>query len=114
MAALTPSRASFDSAKSSDHSGAGASYATLGGTFNFPSFIMIITSSFDMSVWLSMDGSTDQILVLPTSSLTIDLSGTKLAKVKVSFALGTQFYLKQGPDGAPTTGDISISTIYAG
>lgn len=107
-------KATFAEAQVSDHTGAGASYAILGLPSDVPAHLLIITSTFNQSVFLSTDGSTDMILMPGGgATLTIDVSGNKQGTAKLSLPSGTQFYLKQGPDGAPTSGDISISAIYA-
>ena len=111
MTTATPIRAAFEPSKTA--SSAGASYVALGTALAYSAQALIITSSFDKSIWVSTDAASDYILVIATSSLTIDVSGNKQGSGRLAFPLGTQFSIKQGPDGAPTTGDISITAIYA-
>ena len=104
-------KAALESAKSSDHTGAGAAYAALGSALSHSAVGLIVSSTFDESVWLSTDGTNDMILV-PTGVITLSIASNKQGISLLSFPVGTQFYLKQGPDGAPTTGDIAISVLY--
>lgn len=113
MSTSTPARAALEAAQSATHAGAGASFVALGSPLPHAAQSLIITSSLDMSSWISTDGTTDMLLVLMASSLVLDVSSNKQAAGRLAFPKGTQFYLKQGPDGAPTTGDISITAIYA-
>tara|TARA_Y100000034_G_scaffold103986_1_gene130173 strand:+ start:807 stop:1037 length:231 start_codon:yes stop_codon:yes gene_type:complete len=74
---------------------------------------MVITSTFDTSVWLSTDDTNEQLLIPSGASLVIDVGGNKQQISSLAFAIGTQFYLKQGPDGAPSSGDIALTPIFA-
>ena len=105
-------RANFEAAKSTDHTGVGAAYAVLGAVSSFPTQMIFISSSLDTSAWLSIDGSTDMILILASSSVSLNVSGNKQGTGKLAFAAGTQFYIKEGPDGAPSSGDLSLTMIY--
>ena len=101
----------FGTVQGDDHTGAGASYAALGSPTSNPSYAIVISSSYDTSVFLSIDGSTDHIFVPPSMMKRIDFGSNKEGTGKYILRLGTQFYLKQGPDGAPTTGDLYISFL---
>jgi len=106
-------KATFAEAQVADHTGAGAAYAAIGSPSDVPAHLLLITSTFNQSVFLSTDGTTDMILVPGSGGvITLDVSSNKQGTAKLSIPSGTQFYLKQGPDGAPTSGDISISAIY--
>jgi hypothetical protein len=113
MTVSLPIKAAFEAVKTAAHTGAGASYATVGTALAHPAYALIITSSFDKSVWLSTDGTNDYILIRATSDVVIDIGSNKQGTALLSLPTGTQFYLKQGPDGAPTGGDIGITPLYA-
>ena len=49
-----------------------------------------------------------------TSVIEIGFSENKQNTGRLQLPSGTQFFFKQGPDGAPTSGDIFISFIIAG
>lgn len=104
-------RVGFDTAQGDDHTGAGASYLALGTATTNPVYAIIISSSYDNSVFLSIDGTNDHIFVPPSMMKRIDFGANKEGTGKYLLPTGTQFYLKQGPDGAPTTGDLYISFL---
>lgn len=101
----------FSAAQGDDHTGAGAAYVALGTATSSPAYAIIISSSFDKSIFLSIDGTTDHIFVPPAMMKRVDFGANKEGTGKYILHKGTQFYLKQGPDGAPTTGDLYISFL---
>lgn len=109
-------RAAFTAAIGDDHTGAGAAYAALGSATTQVAQALIISSTFDNSVFLSLDGSDDHIFVPAATDspvvFNIDFSSFKQGTGKLGLGKGSQFYMKQGPDGAPTAGDLYISVIY--
>jgi hypothetical protein len=124
MSASTLLKADFETAKTSSYTGVGAAFAPLGTPLAFPAQSIIITSTLkhggggggggsgqDRCCWISTNSSENKILVPGNCVLVIDVSD-KLATGKISFPKGTQFYVKQGPDGAPSSGNISITTVY--
>ena len=113
MSVATPNRAAFETAKLADHSGVGAAFAAIGSALSHNAQAIIISSSLNTSCWISTNATDNQLLVITADSIVIDVSGNKQGTGRLSFPKGTQFYVKQGPDGAPASGDISISTIYA-
>jgi len=113
MTTATPIRAALETAKTSDHTGVGAAYATLGSSLSASAHSLIISSSLDKSCWISTDLTNNKILIISGTSLSIDVSGNKQGSGQLAFPKGTQFYVKQGPDGASSTGDISLTAIYA-
>lgn len=112
MSSPTQIKAAFETVKTAAHTGAGASFAALGTAFSNNPVALIITSSFDETVWLSTDGTNNQILVPATSSFTINFGSNQQGTGYLSLPKGTQLYIKQGPDGAPSDGDIGVTAIY--
>jgi hypothetical protein len=118
MGQPTQIKAQLEAAKSSDHTGVGAAYSPLGSPLSNAAQSLIITSTFNdgagnpISVWISTDGATDQLLVPGYQFSPLAISANKQSTGMLSFAKGTQFYIKQGPDGAPAGGDFSLTAIY--
>lgn len=112
MSTPTQIKATFLAARTDDHTGAGAAYAALGTPISVSSLLLIISSTYDKSVWFSTDGSTDMILIPALTVVQIDIAGNKQGDGRLSFPSYTQIYIKQGPDGAPTTGDIAVTAMY--
>ncbi len=106
-------KASFGEAIISDHTFPGANYVIFGSSLREEALSFIITSTLDKSIFLSTDGLFDMILVPPGSVLPIEGAANKQGTAKLSFPKGTQFFIKQGPDGVPATGDLSISILHA-
>lgn len=113
-------KAKFESAKTAAHTGVGAAFAALGTPLANPAQILLITNTCNdgsgnpISVWLSIDGSTNQFLIAGDQQIEINVASNKQAASQLAFPKGTQFYVKQGPDGAPAAGDISVTSIYGG
>lgn len=118
MAVSTQIKAKLETAKTVTHAGVTGAFLAIGTPLSAPAQCLIITSTLSASsvavtAWLSLDGTNNQIMVVGGSSLVIDVSGNKQGTGSLSFAKGEQFYVKEGQDGAPDAGDISITTIYA-
>lgn len=111
MGATDSVKATFLEAISGDHTDAGAAYAALGSALSAASSAFILSSSFNQTVWLSTDGTTDNILVIPDTCVTISIAANKQSQNQLAIPKGIQFYLKQGPDGAPSSGDIAITPL---
>lgn len=107
-------RAQFLPVVGADNTGAGVAYAALGSPITESPVSMVIASSYDESVFLSIDGTNDHIFVPVDSIIEIGFSENKQNIGRLQLPTGTQFFLKQGPDGAPTIGDLFISFIFAG
>ncbi len=106
-------KAVFSPAQYSDPSGAQASYALYGDPTTGPVHIMLINTSFDNSVYLSTDGVTDMLLVPSGNGIfSIDFGANKEGTSKLALPVKTQMYLKQGPAGAPTSGEIVVTFVY--
>lgn len=101
----------FEIAQGDDHTGAGAAYVALGTPTSNPVYAIIIASSYDKSIFLSIDGTNDNFFIPSNKMERIDFGSNKQGTSKFLLPSGTQFYLKQGPDGAPTTGDLYISFL---
>jgi hypothetical protein len=100
-------RAALGTDKVASHKKVSPDYTPLGGPIeSLVSTVMIITS-FNKSICLSLDGEKDMLVISRVNSpVTIDISLNR-----EFFPIGTQFYLKQGPEGPPTNGDIAIYII---
>lgn len=119
MTVATLIKATFSTAQTVSHTGAGASFSALGNPLSEPAQEIIVSSTFNdgqgapISCWISIDGINNHILVPGNKVFPIDISSNKQGTGKFALPKGTQFYVKQGPDGAPTAGDLSITTLYA-
>jgi len=117
----TKIRAKFGTAFGTDHTGVGASYALL-GTLSTSALALYVSSSLNDTCFLSFDGVNDHLFIgsgggggANAASIleTIDIGANKQDNGRLEIAKGTSVYVKQGPDGAPSAGDIYISYMYA-
>ena len=100
MSVATKKRALFLTAIGDDHTGAGAAYAALGSPTTQPVEMIVINSTFDTPVFLSVDGSNDHIFMPvnapgESTSFTINFSESKQNDGKLQLPARTQFYMKQ-------------------
>lgn len=105
-------KAAFETLIGGDHTSAGATYAALGSPTTQIGQALIISSTLNQSIFLSINGSDDHIFVPGGVSIFVNLAANKQGTAKLGLPKGTQFYAKEGPDGAPGSGDIYISVIY--
>ena len=106
-------KAAFLPAASGSHTVVTGSYAVLGDAFTQPVVMFHIASSLNQAILLSFDGTNDHILVPARTLATFDLSSNKRPETRLELPIGTQIYIKQGPDTGATSGDIYITLIYA-
>ena len=112
MSQPTQVKANFEAVKTTTHAGAGAAYAALGTAFTTSPTALIVSSSLDETVWLSTDGTNDMILVPSGICFTINFGSNRQSGGFLTLPKGTQLYIKQGPDGASSTGDIGVTAVY--
>jgi len=89
------------------------SYVALGTPFAYPARIICFTNTTNQDVFLSMDGTTNQVLVPAGSFKLFDIT-TNHRPVNhddFCFAVGTQWYVKYA--AAPSSGAVYIEVIYA-
>lgn len=87
------------------------SYVIIGTAFENPIDQIIITSSFDKSVYLSLDGN-NAFIFIPANSPPIPIGPFRNPTGQLSFPKGTKVYSFQGPDGVPTSGYLALTTMY--
>ena len=83
MTTGTLKKASFLEVVGDDHTGAGAAYAALGSAITQPLEMIIISSTLNDSVFLSINGSTDHIFV-PSGS------GAQNVVLEINFSANKQ------------------------
>jgi hypothetical protein len=104
----------FDALRSLAFGSISGSYAALGSPLGFNWKMFKITNNTDGDMFISTDGTTDNLFVPATSFVLYDLS-TNAPPVSVNdtfcMAIGTQFYVKQST--SPSTGAVYIEGIYS-
>lgn len=89
------------------------SYVALGTPLGFPARIICFTNTTDQDVFLSTDGTTNQILVPAGSFKLFDITTNHrpVNQDDFCFSIGTQFYVKYA--AAPSKGAVYIEVVYA-
>lgn len=111
MASRTNLKIELDNARTVDHTGVGGSFAVVGSPLGAPALGVIITSTLNVSCFISTDGTNNKALIAPNQVYQLPLS-LFVSNEGAAFPTGTQIYVKEGPDGAPSSGDLSITFIY--
>lgn len=104
-----------DSIRSLAFGGISGSYAPVGAPLSKNWSMFRITNNTNGDLFISFDGTTDNLFVPANGFVLYDLS-TNAPPVSVTdnlvLAINTQFYAKQS--SAPSTGSLYIEGIYAG
>jgi hypothetical protein len=119
MTIVNQIKAGFETAKTVSHTGVGAAFANLGSPTSHVAHAIYISSTLNdgsgaqkpISAWISINGN-NQLLVPGNSFIPINISGNAQGNGLLGLPEVTQFQVKQGPDGAPSAGDISVTILY--
>lgn len=106
-------QAKVDAIRSVAYGSITGSYVALGSALTYPARIICFTNTTNEDVFLSTDGSTDQILVPAGSFKLFDIT-TNHRPVNhddFCFASGTQFYVRYS--SMPSQGAVYIEVVYA-
>jgi len=106
-------RARVDALRTLAFGSVGATYAPLGSALGFQARIICFTNTTNSDVLLSMDGSTDQLIVPAGSFKLFDVTVNHrpVNMDDFCFAIGTQWYVKYA--SAPSSGAVYIEVVYA-
>lgn len=105
--------ADFETLRSAAFGSVGASYTAMGNALSNPASALIIVSGLDEDVLLSIDGSTDQIGIPAGLTTNIDFGSNRQGTGKLYLPKGTIIYQKQGAAGAPSSGTLYVTVMYA-
>jgi len=106
-------QAKMDAIRSVAYGSITGSYVALGAPLAYPARIICFTNTTDQDVFLSTDGTTNQVLVPAGSFKLFDVT-TNHRPVNhddFCFAVGTQWYVKYA--SAPMKGAVYIEVMYA-
>lgn len=106
-------KAKVDTLRTLGFAAIGATYAPIGTPFTFPARIICFTNTTNEDVLLSMDGTTDQLVVPAGSFKLFDITTNHrpVNQDDYCFAVGTQWYVKYA--AVPTSGSVYIEVVYA-
>lgn len=112
MPNISNAKATFATAIGGDHTIVTASYAAVGSRTTVAAIAMTVSSSYNLSVFLSLDGTNNQLFIPAGTSTTYNFGANQESQSILYLPAGSQFYIKQGPDGAAASGDLFITLMY--
>lgn len=107
-------RSHFNEAKSEPFSFITANYKDFGINVITALMFIYFSSTLNKSVWISFDKVKNNLLIDANVHLLIPISVDMGNLGTCNLSLGTKFYIKEGPDGIPTSGRITITTSSLG
>ncbi|MCE5319435.1 MAG: hypothetical protein LLG04_18975 [Parachlamydia sp.] len=93
--------------------GIGAAFAVIGGPTLHHTRMLQFFNSTDKEVLISDDGITTEISLPSNTGLIIDCTANKVRDDGLFVHRETQFWVKQGSAGAPGSGKVTLSVMYA-
>ncbi len=90
----------------------GAAYNAVGTSLADPARLIVFNNLTDASVFFSLDGITDHLILPPNGFKLFDITMNKVHEDGFFIAEGTVIYVKQ-VSGAPTNGSVYIEVIHA-
>lgn len=88
-----------------------SSYQAVGTATTVPVRILAIQSSMDTDMYISFDGTTDQLRVFAGSGKVFDLMANKVTEDGLFLPKGTTFYVKEATP--PSSGVLAIEVAAA-
>lgn len=92
----------------------GVPYSAVGVAISQPIRAFKITNTTDQAVIVSLDGVLDNIYMPAMSYTLYDITANKVREDGYFMDMGSFFWVKRSPAGAPASGALYIETIYAG
>lgn len=91
-----------------------ANYTACGDPFDHPIRILVINNTTDRSVFISLNGSDEHLLVPANGNMLFDITSNSIAQDAFFMSKGTQVYVKRvSPGVAPTYGSVYVSVGYS-
>lgn len=104
-------RSHFDEAHSHPFGFITNNYKDFGNDFSTPLMYILFCSSLDKSVWFSMEKPTNNLLIPSNNMLLLPISINMGSIGTCTLLIRRKIYIKGGPDGLPTSGRLTISTM---
>jgi hypothetical protein len=105
-------RAQFDAVRELAFGSITTSYAAVGAALTDHARLVVITNSSDAEVYVSLDGTTNNLRLAANSFKLFDFSTNKIRDDGLFVTMGTVFYAKR-VSGAPSTGAVWIEVVSA-
>lgn len=105
-------RATFDAVRELAFGGISGTYAAVGTALTDHARLVRFVNQTDAQIYISLDGSTNNIRMAANSFFILDFSSNKVRDDGLFLPIGTIFSTKQ-VSGAPTTGSLWIEVVAA-
>ena len=105
-------RAEIDAVRELAFGSISGSFTAVGTPLTQHARVVIFTNSSNAEIYISTDGTTNNLRLASNSFKLIDFSTNKIRDDGLFVSIGTQFYTKQ-VSGAPSSGAVWIEVIYA-
>jgi hypothetical protein len=105
-------RVVFDAIRELDFGDISGTYAAIGTPLSDHVRIISFSNGTDEAVYISSDGSTDNLRLRGNSFKLLDLSANKIRDDGLFLPIGLQFYVKE-VSSSPTSGSVWIEVLYA-
>ena len=103
-------RAAFDTLRSTTT--VGTNYAAIGSPLTSPVLVVTFKNATNGDVIVSTDGTNDKLFMSANSYTVYDIRTNAPYETDFMFAVGTQFYIKDGPT-VGTSGTFAIEAVIA-
>lgn len=103
-------RAQFDTVREVAFGSIGAAYGAVGSALTDHARILRFVNQTDAQVYISLDGSSDQIRMAANSFFIVDCATNRIRDDGLFVPVGTIFYAKRAA-GAPTSGSLWIEVV---
>lgn len=105
-------RVEFEAIREAAFGSVGSSYAALGSALIDHARLIRIVNSSNAEVYISFDGSTNQVRLAASSFILLDLCSNKVQDDGFFIPVGTIIYQKR-VSGAPSLGAVWAEVMYA-
>ena len=90
-----------------------AGYTAIGTPFDHRASIIYLQNTTDKRVTISFDGTNDHMDLPAGVWYPLELCNNKSSSEGLFLVYGTTVYVKQSADGAPGSGAVSVSVLFA-
>lgn len=101
----------FEAIRELDFGDISGTYAPLGLPLTNHTRLIIFSNSMNEELYISFDGTTDQLRIANNSFKLLDLSSNKVRDDGLFIASGTQIYVKE-VSSSPTSGSVWVEVMY--
>lgn len=108
-------RLQYENLRSLAFGSIGASYVIVGTAFANPISVFKIYNGTNQDVLFSTDGTNNKDVIPAGANFVLDITTNKSGEhAGLFFRKGDAVFIKQGAAGAPTSGSVFVTSLFAG